>query len=154
MATNLGVRRMPRSSDVVEFCREKNLSIGDIFSIESDSAGFIVFYNTGAVDTAAPSIIASDVADDQTGGTAVSVYAGLDSWSGAISFTLSYLNHSSGLFETIPMKNIAPNLYKQYIPAHCVVADTDSEWYLTAEDSAGNIGSYGDAETPRTFTVV
>lgn len=153
MATNLGVMQAARTYDVIQFCKNHSLSIGDLFAIVKNDNGYSVFYNTGRADTSAPTIHCGGVSDGQGSAEAVPVYASVSNWSDHVSFKLYYKGPGAGVFSNLPMKRIAGDVYLAYIPASSV-ATPAVEWYLETADAAGNTGNYGTAGVPKTFTVV
>lgn len=153
MATNLGIQRASRISDVVAFCANHSLSIGDLFAVLPSPDGFSILYNTNKVDISAPSIACGSIEDGQGSAEAVPVYAAVSNWSDIASFKLYFQGPAMGGFASLDMEEIAPGVYQQYIPAYAVgVAAVD--WYLEAKDQLGNTGNFGTSGVPKNFTVV
>lgn len=153
MATNLGIQRAPRISDVVDFCASHSLHIGDLFAVLPAPDGFCILYNNAKIDISAPTIASGGIANGQGSAEAVPIYAALSDWSGIVSFKLYFKGPAMGAFVSLDMEEIAPGVYQKFIPAYAVGVAL-VEWYLEAIDQSGNIGNFGTSLAPKNFTVV
>ena len=127
----------------VEYYLQAQDAASNVALFPADGAASPLSFTVVAADAEAPAIAHEPPEDGQPVGVPVAVTAEVTDPSGVASVTVAYRPAGTASFALVAMTSAGGGLWEGEIPSYAVT-EAGVDYYLTAEDGAGNVGTDPD----------